>query len=308
MNKVYTIIVTYNAMKWISKCIRCLKESTIHTDIIVVDNCSTDETVEYISTAFQDVIIIQNKKNRGFGQANNQGLEYAYKHSGTHFFLCNQDLYVKPDAIEKMVNIQNEYDLCVVSPIQMNGSFSMIDGGFYNSFIQNPYNLEFVSDIITSTAKDYYAVSYVPAAAWMLTRNTLETIGGFDPLFFHYGEDNHYSSRLIYHKKIMAVVPSAIVAHDREFKGNINAFKKYAPCSNLVNAFSDPNDPILRLTSKRIVALGVITKHILFDLIKFKFVDAKNSICSLATFIGRLKDVKESVKSNRIINHNWLEI
>ena len=58
MNKIFTIIVTYNAMKWIDNCIRCLIESTVHTKIIVVDNCSTDKTVEYISTAYPNVIVI----------------------------------------------------------------------------------------------------------------------------------------------------------------------------------------------------------------------------------------------------------
>ena len=81
---VYCIIVTYNAMKWLDKCLGSLRESTIPIHPVIIDN-SSDETVEYISTNYPEVHIIINDINRGFGQANNQGIEYAYKQGATHF-------------------------------------------------------------------------------------------------------------------------------------------------------------------------------------------------------------------------------
>lgn len=308
MNKIFTIIVTYNAMKWIDNCIRCLIESTVHTKIIVVDNCSTDKTVEYISTAYPNVIVIQNKQNKGFGQANNQGIELAYRNGASHFFLCNQDLYVKPNTLGNLVEIQNKYHLSVVSPVQLNGDFSSFDGGFFSSFIENNSNLDFVSDVYLDNVSDYYETAYVPAAAWMLSKETIQNIGGFDPLFFHYGEDNHYANRLKFHRKKLAVVPSAIVGHDRVFKGNIDAFKKYSPCSTLINAFADPNDPIMKLNKKRMEAIIINLRNSCLSFLRFNFKDAWLSLKSLCQFFSKLGMIKNSVIINRNINSNWLDL
>ena len=78
MIQVYTIIVTYNAMKWIERCLYCLNSSKLHSEIVVIDNGSTDETLGFIGKNYPNVHIIKNEKNKGFGQANNQGIEYAY--------------------------------------------------------------------------------------------------------------------------------------------------------------------------------------------------------------------------------------
>ena len=169
---VYTIIVTYNAMKWIESCLNALKASILHTEIVIVDNCSSDNTITYIKSNYPEIHIIRNEKNKGFGQANNQGIEYAYSKGATHFFLCNQDLYVKPDTIENLTRIQDKYGLFVVSPLQMNGLFELLDQSFYNAFVKN--NNHFVSDLICQNLSDYYETSYVPAAAWLISKECIE--------------------------------------------------------------------------------------------------------------------------------------
>ena len=63
-NKVFTIIVTYNAMKWIKRCLDALSDSTVSTSIVVVDNASTDETIQYIRKNYPFVHIIENNANK----------------------------------------------------------------------------------------------------------------------------------------------------------------------------------------------------------------------------------------------------
>jgi len=58
-------------------------------------------------------------------------------------------------------------------------------------------------------------VPFVNAVAWLISRECLETIGGFDPLFFHYGEDDNYSQRVIYHGFKIGVLLKVFVIHDR---------------------------------------------------------------------------------------------
>ena len=63
---------------------------------------------------------------------------------------------------------------------------------------------------------DVYEIKFVNAAAWLISRNCIETVGGFNPLFFLYGEDNDYLTRVKYHKFKVGVYPDANIYHDRE--------------------------------------------------------------------------------------------
>lgn len=306
MSSLYTIIVTYNSMKWIDKCIQCLENSSIHTEIVVVDNKSNDNTVSHIASSYPDVHLIKNENNKGFGQANNQGIEYAYKKGATHFFLCNQDLYVRPDALEKLVEIQDRYSLYVVSPMQMNGTFELVDQSFYNSCLHN--NISFVSNLINEHLLDYYEIKYAPAAAWVLSRDCIEKIGGFDPLFFHYGEDVNYLHRVVYHQMKIGVVPDALVAHDRIFKGNVAAFKKYSHLAILLSLHSNPAYKPLEINRQRVTYHMVFVRDILKSFVTLKFKNGVSLLSDYFTFWLSIRKVKRSVNTNRMINNNWLNI
>lgn len=306
MIKVYTIIVTYNAMKWIERCINALSASSMHTEIVVVDNSSTDETVTFVEKAYPYIHVIKNDKNKGFGQANNQGIEYAYKQGATHFFLCNQDLYIKPDTLKKIVDVQDKYGLYVASPLQMNGVFELIDQSFYNVFAKN--NNLFVSGLVNSNLSDYYETSYVPAAAWVLSRECIEQIGGFDPIFFHYSEDNNYMHRLIYHKKKIGVIPSALAAHDRGFKGNVKAYNKYGPLSTLISLHANPSINCYRITKERIDVHLIFLRDIFVLFFHLNFKMCFEQLRNYISFWLHFQQIGHSLKTNKRLYHNWLNL
>ena len=64
--KVYTIIVTYNAMKWIERCVTSLLNSTIQTSIVIIDNCSKDETVSFVKKTYPQTTVLTQEKTLGF--------------------------------------------------------------------------------------------------------------------------------------------------------------------------------------------------------------------------------------------------
>lgn len=306
MIKIYTIIVTYNAMKWIEKCLLSLESSTLHTEIIIVDNCSIDNTVSFVESTFPRVHIIKNNKNRGFGQANNQGIEYAYKQGATHFFLCNQDLYIKPDTLQKIVDVQDKYGLYVVSPLQMNGTFELFDQSFYNQFVKG--NNPFVSDLVNSNLSDYYETDFVPAAAWVISRECIENIGGFDPIFFHYSEDNNYLHRLIYHKKKIGVIPNAFAAHDRVFKGNVKAYNKYGPLSTLISLHANPSFSFYSINKERVVVHLIFIRDIIRLFLNIEMKRGFEQMKNYFLFWVKSSKIRNSIKTNRFIYHNWLDI
>jgi GT2 family glycosyltransferase len=213
VNKNIIIIATYNAMPWISKCL----ESTKPYTVIVVDNNSKDETVKFIKDNYLSITILPQKENLGFGAANNIGISYALKLGAERVFLLNQDAYLENDTIEKLIVVQNKnQEFGVLSPIHLNGNGERLDHNFSN-YVNYNSTPDFYSDfILKKPLPTVYEVPFVNAAGWLISKYCLEMIGGFDPIFFHYGEDDNYCQRLRYHGFKIGVVPQVFLRHDRE--------------------------------------------------------------------------------------------
>ncbi len=306
--KVYIIIVTYNAMKWIDKCLQSIEKSSIKVNVVIVDNASKDETLDYVSKNYPNVHLIINKNNRGFGQANNQGIEYAYKQGGTNFFLLNQDAYIHEDTIEKLLQVQNKFDIALVSPIHLNGSGESLDYNFYRKVIIKEDNIQYVSDAILDNQKNYYPVFKINAAAWMLSRRCVEQIGGFDPIYFHYGEDGNYCQRLKYHKEQCVFVSGAFIQHDRVRQGNMVVYKKNHTVMHLLYAYTDVNKSPWHITSSKLAMHGGHLKRSLLALVKLRFRDLGNILGGYVEFFKKIPLIKHSLKENRKVGAAWLNL
>ena len=97
------IIASYNTKDLLDRCVssiyRSLQKSDLMVEIIVVDNSSTDGSVELLKTKYPRTVQILNKKNVGFGTGNNQGIKKA---TGTYILLLNSDIEVLSDSILKL--------------------------------------------------------------------------------------------------------------------------------------------------------------------------------------------------------------
>ena len=104
------VIVSWNVCSLLRRCLHsilnprsptCNLQSPIsNLEVIIVDNASTDGSVEMVRAEFPSVHLIANADNRGFPAANNQGLAVA---QGRHIFLLNSDTEVVGDALTTMV-------------------------------------------------------------------------------------------------------------------------------------------------------------------------------------------------------------
>lgn len=102
------VTVTWNSNKLIGKQIRSVREGcrTISYEHIIIDNASSDNTGELIRTEFSEVLFIQNRKNIGFGAANNAG---AHKAKGEFILFLNPDMRVSPGSLDIMVTWMREH-------------------------------------------------------------------------------------------------------------------------------------------------------------------------------------------------------
>lgn len=213
-NKIYIVIVTYNGMKWLDECL----SSTSPYPVIVIDNNSKDESVEFIEKNYPNVILLKQQENLGFGKSNNIGIKYALEQGCEGVFLLNQDAYLAEDTISNLYDFyQNNPEYGLLSPIHLDGSGQLLDRNF-SQYMEYDHNNKFYSDALLRGLKGCYDVPFVNAAAWFLPRKSLEDIGGFDPIFHHYGEDDNYCQRLRYHDFKIGVLADTWVRHDREYK------------------------------------------------------------------------------------------
>jgi len=250
---------------WIQKCFDSIINSSIPCQIVAIDNNSSDESVEYIKKTYPNVHLIINEENKGFGGANNQGLKYAKENGGEYFFLLNQDAWVDPNTIEELVKISLLYpDYGVISPIHLNGKGDALDYNFSN-YIKPDKCKNLYSDFVLNKIDDkVYESDFICAAAWLVSKKCLEKVGGFNPTFFHYSEDDNYIHRLKYKGLKIGVYPKLFIYHDRENRDNSSFFNNEAIKERaLLVKYSNPNVQN-NFKKERHVFTNKILKHIIF--------------------------------------------
>lgn len=227
---VSVIFVNYNTSQLTQDAIKSVYEKTrnITFEIIVVDNASIDNSVEDIKTAFPEVTLIANKKNVGFGRANNIGMQAA---KGDHFFLLNTDAYLINNAIEILFNFMEEKENASVGiagghMFRENGNncissanfpnFKLfVKGSFWKHFYKKTFYLSEVRKAVQPRESKPYHVDYVSGADFFIRRSVVDEIGGFNKRFFLYYEETELCLRLtrkIKDSKVM-IVPNAHVVH-----------------------------------------------------------------------------------------------
>ena len=214
---VYVIIVTYNGSRWVNRCFDSLLQSSIPLKIIAIDNASSDNTLNLL-TQYSAVEVIETNSNLGFGKANNLGFKIAVANNADYVFLLNQDAWVENDTIEKLVLVaEQNKSFGIISPFHLLPISKALEWHF-SVFISADKCKDLVSDIYLQNTKEVYQLDFVNAAAWLISRDCLRIVGGFDPLFPHYGEDDDYCNRVLYKNFKIGVTPIATITHDVTMK------------------------------------------------------------------------------------------
>jgi len=222
-DKVATIIATYNGSRWIRKCLTHLFSSDYPSTVIVVDNQSTDNTLEVLRTFTDSIVLIQNSDNLGFGAANNIGIKAAIELGADYVFLLNQDVYVGSHCIGALLQAAKAFPRYgILSPVQVNSSGSELDAAFRKTLQRTLKMLPEVSFEPTEAPGPVRCpanVRFTNAASWFMPVGVVERVGFFHPVFYHYGEDNHYAARVQYFGYQIGVLTDVVVMHDREQRG-----------------------------------------------------------------------------------------
>lgn len=263
MDKMNTLVlvVTYNGHSDIENCLKSIDFSKF--DVMVIDNASTDNTKEIIKSKFPKVILYESDKNLGFGQANNMGLEYALEHKYDYVLLLNQDAWLEKDAIDRLLVSQRENsEYWILSPIQRHSKIKEIEPQFSTYIKKNKVDIN--SEVIQN-------VDFVNAAIWLIPITCVKRVGGFDPMFPHYGEDNDYVNRVAYWGGKIGIDPKAIGYHDRNISVQRISTEKLIYHSRLIyiSKIKDMNSRNIYKGIKNAIILYFI--HASKSLLKLKF-------------------------------------
>ncbi|CQR70551.1 N-acetylglucosaminyl-diphospho-decaprenol L-rhamnosyltransferase [Sporomusa ovata DSM 2662] len=221
------IVVTYNGEHHLRQCIPSLKEQTYPKElleIIVVDNCSSDKSLEYLQQYHADVRIICNDSNQGFAKPNNQAAELA---KGEYLALINNDMIAKNDWLEQLVaTAKHSQAECIAGTI-LNWEGSRIDclgGGLsvYGHAVQKCWN-EPIETLESHETEE--ETIFACGGAMLIKRDVYLKIGGFDEDFFAYCEDVDLGWRLWILGYRVVTSPKAVTYH--RHNGTSGKFSKY---------------------------------------------------------------------------------
>jgi len=277
---VIAIIVTYNGLQWIDRCLGSVADTSGAVHTIVVDNGSTDGTVEEIKSRFPNVELIQPEKNLGFGHANNLGMKIALDRNAEFVFLLNQDAWLQPKALGTLITASRKHpEYGILSPIHLNGAGTGLDFDFSKYVI--PTNCPgFYSDLALGHIRNEpYPLPFVNAAAWLVTARCLNVVGGFSPSFFHYGEDDNYIQRCHFHGILVGVSAMALAHHDRETR-SVNKYfdPEVLELRRSVLNYSDPRTMVDPAAEKSKLVRKIVQYTLSFQRTELKKVLAKRSV------------------------------
>jgi N-acetylglucosaminyl-diphospho-decaprenol L-rhamnosyltransferase len=216
---VSVVVVTWNARDHIERCL----ESVHDRDVIVVDNGSTDGTVEFVRARFPHVRLIE-QGNVGMGGGNNTGMRAA---EGRYFFLLNSDAWVEGDGLDVLLAFADEHpDAAVVGPKLQN-----LDGSLQRSVRGAPtlWRLSteyfFIRKLAPRTTLlnplyvggfDHDAVrevDWLSGAALLVRREAADAVGLFDEAFFMFSEEADWQARFREAGWTVWFQPDAVVTH-----------------------------------------------------------------------------------------------
>lgn len=207
--KLSIIIVNYNGKHFFDACLRSVAEHVpFEHEVIVVDNASSDGSVEYLRNTYPDLKLIESACNLGFTGGNNLGARYA---AGEYLLLLNNDTEIST-SVEPLINMmdsdaqigvlgcrlhygdgrQQESVGYIPTPISLILSWTPCS----RVFQQSPVCRRNVSADSTLYIQSYREVEWV-SGAFLMTRSGLwHTLGGLDEQYFMYMEDTDYCRRV----------------------------------------------------------------------------------------------------------------
>jgi len=215
--EVSVVIVSYNVVGLLRKCLQSVFSQHSKVEVVVVDNCSTDNSLEMVRSEFPQLKLIANSNNVGFSEANNQGIKAT---SAEYIFLLNPDTELRTDALQSLLKCAKSVGGdCIVGPRLLNTDGSLQISAWKKStpwsMIAEAFFLRsalMVAEYDRNVFNEKFNPGMISGAAMLFPRTLANDIGGLDPKLF-WMEDADFCYRATKINATILYDPSAVVVH-----------------------------------------------------------------------------------------------
>jgi N-acetylglucosaminyl-diphospho-decaprenol L-rhamnosyltransferase len=206
MTLISILMVNYNGSSCIYQCLDSIEKivSNCPYEVIIVDNCSTDNSIKIIKDNFPLVTLICSETNVGFSKANNLALNYS---QGNHLLFLNTDTILTENTPKILSDyLEQERDIGIISSriTFQDGSYQLSGGRLPNLIVEFIDKIKYGVDrkwhhIFSKLYNQKYSVvqemGWLTGACLMIRRDVFEQLSGFDESFFMYFEDKDICKR-----------------------------------------------------------------------------------------------------------------
>ena len=208
------IIVTYNQRRYLETCINSVLKQDYPHEIIVVDNCSEDDSVQFLKERFPEVKLIENIKNVGYGAGNNLGVKQAM---GEYAVILNPDTVVEKDWLQELIKPLDNNEKIITTPkILLYDGSAINTCGNINHFTGLTFTRGLNEKIDRYGAPEF--ISGISGCCFAVKKSNFDELGGFDKNLFVYNEDADLSWRAHLKNFKILYVPTSKVRHDYKLK------------------------------------------------------------------------------------------
>jgi len=209
--KIFIIILNFNGQDVLAQCLSSVYQSDyLNFEVVVVDNNSSDGSLEQAMKSFSRVHFIKNSENFGFSKGNNVGIRWALEKFADYVLVLNNDAVIDKAALSELVRaMQKNESAGIASPVifSANNSSVWFAGGNVDWHKMRAYHVY----KIKSDAP--YSSEYISGCAMFIKKDVFKKIGIFDERFFLYYEDADFSMRTKKADFDLIIVPSAHIKH-----------------------------------------------------------------------------------------------
>lgn len=229
---VYIVVLNYNGYEDTIECVNSLEKINYdNKHIVIVDNCSTNDSEKILRNKFKYHKFIQTNENIGYAGGNNVGIEYALNKNADYIMILNNDTVVEPDILRKLLKGFEQDDIGVVVPkILYYDDHTKINAfGAYRTKLGKILNIGEGQNDDEKYSENIY-VDYAMGCCMLFKSSVLKNVGLFNEEYFMYLEESDLCERINKYYKIIAI-SNARIFHKGENsskgKYKINYFAKY---------------------------------------------------------------------------------
>lgn len=274
------IILNYNDSERVQRLVSQVKDYSMLNQILIVDNCSIDNSYEkLLKLKNYKIDVIRSKENSGYAAGNNLGAQYALsKWNPQILFFANPDIAFKEDAVKAIENALNLKSFYAVATVLVKDGYNVWDLPNYWGTVRMLFMVAFTlhkAQIKRRIKKlgGIQEVGCVEGSFFAIKASAFKEVQGFDDRTFLYLEENILAHRLwsLGYKEVVNADASYVHEHSRsiskEYKSKAKAFKLFWPSFQIYLKYYLDCRKIGQATF-HVLYMITYAERILFDIIK----------------------------------------